>query len=131
MKTALAIFAAAALCACAHGRTGMLPPPPDPAAAARVVVIRNDNLFDWGIAVAVRVDGIPAAHLRAGEHVSLAVAPGLREIAVASSAVTIAAEAGQVYYCLIGAGDSPGGFEVERLDAGRGRGWVEKTRPLP
>lgn len=130
MRLAL-LFAAAALAACTHGRTGMLPPPPETAPAAQLVVIRNDHLFDWGIAVRVLVDEVPAAALRAGEHVVLPVAPGLRRVGVAGSAVVLAMEAGHTYYCLLSADDSPAGFEIERLDAARGRGWVERTRPLP
>jgi hypothetical protein len=131
MKNAVVLLCALLAAACAHGRTGRLPPPPEASEAAHVVVIRNDNLFDWGISVKVKIDEVVVAHIRAGERVDFRVAPGLHRIAITDSEVPAAMEKGQTYYYLISADDSPSGFEIERLDSHRAQQWLTRTTPLP
>lgn len=131
MKQAIIGIVALMAAACAHGRTAMLPPLPESAEAAQVVVIRNDNLFGWGIAVGVLLDDVTVAHIRAGEHVALRLAPGFHRVGITDSSIGVAAEKGQTYYYLVSVDGSLSGFEIERLDAGRGREWTAKTRALP
>ncbi len=131
MKMAWITAAAAMLItACAHGVAPSFPPPADPANSAQVWVIRNNNLFGWGLSVKVLLDGELIAHLRAGDHVALRVAPGLHRIGITESGMNVAMEKGGRYYFLVSTDSSPVGFEIERLDVGRGEVWVSRTTPL-
>jgi hypothetical protein len=130
MKKEWFLCAAVLIAACAHGYAPGFPPAADPANSAQVWVVRNDNLFDWGLSVGVRFDEVVIARLRAGEHVSARVAPGLHRIGLTNSGTPVALEKGGRYYFLVSADTSPAGFEIERLDVGRGEAWVAKTVPL-
>lgn len=112
--------------ACAHGRA---PHPADDTGSGRVVIVRNDNLFGWGLSIAATFDEVPIAHLRAGEHVAFRAAPGLHTVGVAGRGISFAVEPGRTYYFLISADDSQAGFDIERLDPRRGEEWVAKTKP--
>jgi hypothetical protein len=116
--------------ACSHGRTTSFPTAADPDALGQVVVIRNDNLFGWGLSVKVTFNDVVVARLRAGEHVAFPAAPGLHTVGVAERGISVAVERHRRYYFLISAEDSPAGFEIERLDPGRGEEWVAKTKPI-
>ena len=116
--------------ACSHGRTTSFPTAADPDALGQVVVIRNDNLFGWGLSVKVTFNDVVVARLRAGEHVTFPAAPGLHTVGVAERGISVAVERHRRYYFLISAEDTPAGFEIERLDPGRGEEWVAKTKPI-
>jgi hypothetical protein len=131
MKNTLVWIFIAGLAACSHGRTAHFPQAADPAQAAEVFVIRDNTLLGWGLSVKVLLDEEVIAHLRAGEHLSFQIAPGIYRIGITESTITAAFESGRAYYYLIGTDDSPSGFRIERLDAGRGRAWVSKTTALP
>ncbi len=123
------ILAVLALAACAP-----LQPPPapeDPAAAGGLVVVRSDALFDWGLRLAVRLNGEPAVRLRAGEHREFRLAPGLYRVGVADREIAVAVETGRTAYFLVRPEDSPSGFDLERLDPRRGAEWKARTRPAP
>ncbi|MFO7707751.1 MAG: hypothetical protein R6V84_06235 [Desulfobacterales bacterium] len=131
MKQLLAACLAAMLIACTHGKTQNFPIAAiEPAEAAQVYVIRNNNLFDWGLAVEATLNGVAIAHLRAGEHIRFLVPPGLHQIGIRESGVGAALEQGRNYYFLISVADTPNGFEIERIDTGRGEEWLTKTRRL-
>jgi hypothetical protein len=116
--------------ACSHGRTASFPSAAHPETLGQVVVIRNDNLFGWGLSVKVTFNEVVIASLRAGEHVVFPAAPGLHTVGVAERGISIAVERHRRYYFLISAEDSPAGFEIERLDPGRGEEWVAKTKAV-
>ena len=130
MKRTCILLAALLAVACSHGRTASYPSAANPDTMGQVVVIRNDNLFGWGLSVKVTFNDVVIARLRAGEHVAFPAAPGLHTVGVAERGISVAVERHRRYYFLISAEDSPAGFEIERLDPGRGEEWVSKTKPV-
>jgi hypothetical protein len=131
MKMLLAACAAAILAACAHGKTADFPlAVVEPAEAAQVYVIRSSELFGWGLSVEATLNGAAIARLRTGEHIRFMVPAGLYQIGIGASGMSVALEKGRNYYFLISVSDTPSGFEIERIDAGRGEEWLTKTRRL-
>jgi hypothetical protein len=130
MKRFAILLAVVLAVACSHGRTPQFPAAADPAGAGQVFVVRNDNLFDWWLSVKVSYNDVVIARLRAGEHVAFRVPPGLHTVGVADRGISVAVEPNRRYYFLISTEDSPAGFEIERLDPGRGEEWVAKTKPV-
>ena len=131
MKNLLALVAAVLLAACAHGKTADFPAAADRADAAQVYVIRNNNLFGWGLSVTVTLNEVAIAHLQAGEHIALSLPPGLYSVGITESSTSAAFEKGRHYYFLVSADYTPTGFEIESLAAGRGEEWLSKTKLLP
>ena len=131
MQRAFLIVAVFLMAACSHGRTPDAPPAAGPAGSGQVVVVRNDNLFDWWIKMKVTFDDTVIAHIRAGEHMVFQAPPGLHTVGVADRGISLAIEADRKYYFLISADTSQAGFEIERLDPRRGEEWVTKTKPIP
>lgn len=130
MRHALLFLTVFLTAACSHGRTASFPSAANPDTLGQVIVIRNDNLFGWGLAVKVTFNDVVIARLRAGEHVTFPAAPGLHTVGVAERGISVAVERQRRYYFLISAEDSPAGFEIERLDPGRGEEWAAKTKPV-
>ena len=130
MKRTCILLAALLAVACSHGRTASYPSAANPDTMGQVVVIRNDNLFGWGLSVKVTFNDVVIARLRAGEHIAFPAAPGLHTVGVAERGISVAVERHRRYFFLISAEDSPAGFEIERLDPGRGEEWVSKTKPV-
>jgi hypothetical protein len=131
MQRAILIVAVFLVAACSHGRTSDAPAAAGPAGAGQVVVVRNDNLFDWWIKMKVTFDDTVIAHIRAGEHMVFQAPPGLHTVGVADRGISLAIEADRKYYFLISADTSQAGFEIERLDPRRGEEWVAKTKAIP
>jgi hypothetical protein len=131
MKNLLALCAAALLAACAHGKTADFPAAADPADVAQVYVIRNNNLFGWGLSVTVTLNEVAIAHLQAGEHIALRLPPGLYRLGITESSISAAFEKGHKYYFLVSAEYTSTGFEIESIAAGRGEEWLSKTKLLP
>jgi hypothetical protein len=131
MKNLLALCAAALLAACAHGKTADFPAAADRADAVQVYVIRNNNLFGWGLSVTVTLNEVAIAHLQAGEHIALRLPPGLYSVGITESSTSAAFEKGRQYYFLVSADYTPTGFEIESITAGRGEEWLSKTKLLP
>jgi hypothetical protein len=129
-RIALVLLAAVLAGACAHGRTPNLPTGQE-AGSGQVTIVRNNNLFGWGLSVAAMCDDVPVAHLRAGEHVAFRAAPGLHTVGVGGRGISFAVEPNRKYFFLIGADDSQAGFDIERLDPTRGEEWAAKTQPSP
>ncbi|MCK7469948.1 MAG: hypothetical protein MZU95_03425 [Desulfomicrobium escambiense] len=77
--------------ACAHGRTP-ISRRDGSGRRGQVIVVRNDNLFGWGLSVTVTFDDAVIAHLRAGEHVAFRAAPGLHTVGVADRGISVAVE---------------------------------------
>ncbi len=120
------------LIACAHGKTANFPTSvANPAEAAQVYVIRDNRLYGWGLTVEATLNGAAIAHLRAGEHIRFLVPPGLHQIGIRESGLSAALEKGRNYFFLISVDNTPSGFEIERIDTGRGEEWLTKTRRLP
>ncbi len=130
MKNLLALCAAALLAACAHGKTADFPAAADPADVAQVYVIRNNNLFGWGLSVTVTLNEVAIAHLQAGEHIALRLPPGLYRLGITESSISAAFEKGHKYYFLVSAEYTSTGFEIESIAAGRGEEWLSKTKLL-
>ena len=131
MKRALLFLTIFLTAACSHGRTPSFPAGADLAGTGQVAVVRNDNLFGWWLSVTVTLDDAAVAHLRSGEHAVFPVPPGLHTVGVSDRGISVAVEPNRKYYFLISTEDSPAGFEIERLDPGRGEEWLSKTRPTP
>ena len=130
MKNLLTLCAAALLAACAHGKTTDFPAAADPADTAQVYVIRNNNLFGWGLSVTVTLNEVAIAHLQAGEHIALRLPPGLYSVGIRESSTSAAFEKGRQYYFLVSADYTPTGFEIESIAAGRGEEWLSQTKLL-
>lgn len=131
MKRAPVLFSVLVMIACSHGATPNLPSGLDPQEAGHIAVIRNNNLFGWGLSVKVTLDDEVIAHIRAGEHITFYVAPGLHVVGVADRGISIPVERDRKYYFLISTDASQAGFEIERLGSTRGEEWLSKTRPTP
>lgn len=127
-RIAFVLLAAMLAGACAHGHTPNLPAAPE-TGSGQVIVVRNNNLFGWGLSVAAIFDEIPVAHLRSGEHIAFRARPGLHTVGAAGRGISFAVEAGRTYVFLISADDSQAGFDIERLDPARGEEWIAKTKP--
>ena len=130
MRNALLFLTVLLTAACSHGRTASFPSAASLDAMGQVIVIRNDNLFGWGLAEKVTFNDVVIARLRAGEHVAFPAAPGLHTVGVAERGISVAVERQRRYYFLISPENSPAGFEIERLDPNRGEEWVAKTKPV-
>jgi hypothetical protein len=130
MRNALLLLTLFLAVSCSHGRTTSFPSAANPEMMGQVTVIRNDNLFGWGLSVKVTFNDVVIARLRAGERVTFPAAPGLHTVGVAERGISVAVERQRRYYFLISAEDTPAGFEIERLDPSRGEEWVAKTKPL-
>jgi hypothetical protein len=130
MKHVLIFLAILLSVACSHGRTPVFPPSADPTATGQVVVVRNDDLFDWWLSVKVTLDDTVVARIRAGEHVVLHVPPGLHTVGVSDRGISVAVEPNRIYFFLISTDESQAGFGIERLDPIRGKDWLAKTKPL-
>jgi hypothetical protein len=130
MKNLLALCAAALLAACTHGKTADFPAAADRTDAAQVYVIRNNNLFGWGLSVTVTLNEVAIAHLQAGEHIALRLPPGLYSVGITESSISAAFEKDRHYYFLVSADYTPTGFEIESITAGRGEEWLSKTKLL-
>jgi hypothetical protein len=131
MKRALLLLTLLLTAACSHGRTANFPGGTDLPGAGRVAVVRSDHLFGWWLPVTVTFDDAVIAHLRSGEHAVFPVPPGLHTVGVSDRGISVAVEPNRKYYFLISTEDSPAGFEIERLDPGRGEEWLSQTRPTP
>jgi hypothetical protein len=131
MKRATLLLSIFLLAACSQGRALNVPSAADLSNAGQVVVVRNDNLFDWWLSVRVSLNDAVVAHLRAGEHVMLQVPPGLHTVGVSDRGISVAVEPNRAYYFLIGTEETQAGFGIERLDQMRGREWVSRTKPIP
>jgi hypothetical protein len=131
MKRAWLLFTVLLLAACSHGRSPSAPSAADPSTTGRVVVVRNDNLFDWWFSVKVTLNEAVVAHIRAGEHVAFNVPAGLHTVGTSDRGISVVVEPHRSYYFLISADESQAGFGIERLDPMRGREWFIKTKPVP
>ena len=76
MRQAVLLLTVFLMVACSHGRTDSFPSAVKPDTLGEVVVIRNDNLFGWGLSVKVTFNDVVIARLRAGEYVTFPAAPG-------------------------------------------------------
>ena len=118
------------LLSCSHGKTKNFPSAADPSNAAQVFIIRNDNLFGWGMSLEVALDGKAIAHLRAGEHVSFFIEPGFHSISVRESSVDASLRENRKHYFLISADSTQFGFEISRISNERGEKWVARTKSI-
>ncbi|UCF93533.1 MAG: hypothetical protein JSW39_05050 [Desulfobacterales bacterium] len=130
-KSRFPVIMALLLVACAHGKTDHFPAGADPSNSAEVVVIRSDELFGWGFSLKVALDGTAIASLRSGDYIAFRVAPGFHTIGISEdNTLSLPLRQGQTYYLLISADYSAFGFELERIDEGKGRYWRNRTKPL-
>jgi hypothetical protein len=118
------------LLSCSHGKTKNFPSVADPSNAAQVFIIRNDNLFGWGMSLKVALDGTVVARLRAGEHVSFSIEPGFHSISVRESSVDVTLRENRKHYFLISADSTQFGFEISRISDERGNSWVARTKAI-
>lgn len=116
--------------ACAHGKTEHFPQAPQTRDAAEIIIIRNNNLLGMGISIKVYFNEKVIARLRAGEHVSFLIEPGLHSVGTSDTKITVPCGAGQKYYFLLSAQYSQFGFEIERISSNKGKDWVAKTKQI-
>ena len=131
MKKYFILMAAISLIlSCSHGKTKNFPSVADSSNAAQVFIIRNDNLFGWGMSLEVALDGMAIAHLRAGEHVSFFIEPGFHSISVREFSVDASLREKRKHYFLISAESTQFGFEISRISDERGQNWVARTKSV-
>ena len=103
------------LIACTSGKTEFFPTRENSADAAEVTVIRQKRGFGMGFSMQVLLDGNVIARLKAGQYVTFFIDPGVHEIGVKKSAITVMLESERKHYFLIKTDSSQFGFEIERI----------------
>jgi hypothetical protein len=114
-KYVLLIMAAFLLAACTSGKTEFFPSRGYSTDAAEVIVIREKRIFGFGFSIKVLLDGEVIARLKAGQYVTFYVNPGVHNIGIPNSNITVALERARKHYFAISTDSSQFGFEIERI----------------
>jgi hypothetical protein len=111
----LLIVLAFFLAACTSGKTEFFPTQGYSADVAEVTVIRQRRMFGMGFSMQVLLDGEVIARLKAGQYVTFFVDPGVHNMGVKESTITVMLESGRKHYFVIKTDSSQFGFEIERI----------------
>jgi hypothetical protein len=114
-KYGLLIMLSFFLVACTSGKTEFFPSQGYSADAAEVTVIRQRRMFGMGFSMKVLLDGDVIARLKAGQYVTFYVDPGVHNIGVKKSTITVMLESERKHYFAITTDSSQFGFEIERI----------------
>ena len=103
------------LAACTSGKTEFFPARGDSTDAAEVTVIRQKRMFGMGFSMQVLLDGDVIARLKAGQYATFFVDPGIHDIGIPKSTLTVMLESDRKHYFMIKTDSSQFGFEIERI----------------
>jgi hypothetical protein len=117
----------ASLVACATNERYHTAPVKDPDQIARITYLHNYS--KRGASVPIAIDGIRAAKVSPGRHITLDLDPGVHSLAVGKSLTTYELKPGEHQYFLI-CGTSKN-VRVEPLDRGAARSIMASYRNVP
>ena len=118
------------LAACTSGKTEFFPSRGNSTDVAEVAVIRQSRMFGLGFSMKVLLDGEVIARLKAGQHVTFFVEPGVHNIGIPKSNINVMLESGRRHYFAIKTDSSQFGFEIERISEKKGIQWMAQSRPI-
>ena len=114
-KYMVLIMLAFFLAACTSGKTEFFPSKGYSTDAAEVTVIRQKRMLGMGFSMDVLLNGEIIARLKAGQHVTFFVDPGVHEIGIPKSAIRAMLEGGRKHFFMITTDSSQFGFDIERI----------------
>ena len=129
-KKLLLIILALFVAACTSGKTEFFPPRGYSADAAEVIVIREERLFGFGFSMKVLLDDEVIARLKAGQYLTFFVDPGVHNIGIPKTTITVMLEAGRKHYFLIKMDSSQFGFEIERISENKATSWMAQSQSI-
>ena len=118
------------LAACTSGKTDFFPSQGNSADAAEVTVIRERRMVGLGFSMKVLLDDEVIARLKAGQHVTFFVDPGVHRIGIPNQSVSAALERGRKHYFAISTDSSQFGFEIERISEREAKSRMVKSKAI-
>jgi hypothetical protein len=103
------------MAACTSGKTELFPSKGYSTDAAEVTVIRQKRMLGMGFSMDVLLNGEIIARLKAGQHVTFFVDPGVHNIGIPKSTISAMLEGGRKHFFMITTDSSQFGFEIERI----------------
>ena len=122
----LAFFQAA----CTSGKTEFFPSQGYSADAAEVTVIRQRRMIGLGFSMKVLLDDKVIARLKAGQYVTFFITPGVHNIGIPESSMSVMLEGGHKHYFAVSTDSSQFGFEIERISENKAEKWMSQSRPI-
>ena len=129
-KYVLLIMIAYFLAACTSGKTEFFPSQGYSTDASEVTVIRKRRMWGMGFSIQVLLDDKVIARLKAGQHLTFFVDPGVHSIGVSESTITVMLEGGRKHFFAIETDSSQFGFEIERISEKKARSWMAESRSI-
>ena len=129
-RYATLIILAFFLAACTSGKTEFFPTGGTAADFAEVTVIREKRVFGMGFSMQVLLDGVVIARLKAGQYVTFFVDPGVHEIGIPKSALTVMLESKRKHYFMISTDSSQFGFEIEGISEKKAASRMAQSRSI-
>ena len=129
-KYVLLIILSSFLAACTSGKTEFFPTGGAAANSAEVTVIREKRVFGMGFSMQVLLDGVVIARLKAGQYVTFFVDPGIHEIGIPKSALTVMLERERKHYFMISTDSSQFGFEIEGISEKKAASRMAQSRSI-
>ena len=126
----LLIVLAFFLAACTSGKTEFFPTQGYSADVAEVTVMRQRRMFGMGFSMQVLLDGEAIARLKAGQYVTFFVDPGVHNMGVKESTITVMLESGRKHYFVIKTDSSQFGFEIERISENKATSWMAQAQSI-
>jgi len=126
----LLIVLAFFLAACTSGKTEFFPTQGYSADVAEVTVIRQRRMFGMGFSMQVLLDGEVIARLKAGQYVTFFVDPGVHNMGVKESTITVMLESGRKHYFVIKTDSSQFGFEIERISENKATSSMAQSQSI-
>jgi len=126
----LLIVLAFFLAACTSGKTEFFPTQGYSADGAEVTVIRQRRMFGMGFSMQVLLDGEVIARLKAGQYVTFFIDPGVHNMGVAESSITVMLESGRKHYFVIKTDSSQFGFEIERISENKATSSMAQSKSI-
>ncbi len=129
-KYALLIMLVIFLIACTSGKTEYFPSTGYSADLAEVTVIRESRFLGLGFSMKIVMDGAVIARLKAGQYATFYVNPGVHNIGIPDSTLTVALERAGKHYFAIKTDSSQFGFEIERISERKAVSWMAQSKPI-
>ena len=129
-KYVLLIVLSFFLAACTSGKTEFFPNRENSADAAEVTIIRGKRGFGMGFSLQVLLDGKVIARLKSGQYLTFFVDPGIHDIGVKKSTITVMLESERRHYFMIKTDSSQFGFEIERISEKKATARMAQSRSI-
>lgn len=129
-KYVLLLLITLSVTACTSGKTEFFPSRGQSDDVAEVTVVRQKRMIGLGFAMDVLLDGDVIARLKAGQYVTFFVNPGVHDIGIPNSSITVALERARKHYFAIMTDSSQFGFEIERISERKATSWMAGARSI-